>query len=213
MIKGLLFDLDGVIISTVKYHFLAWKRIADELGLSFTEENNELLKGVSRTRSFEIILELNNKKMSDEEIAKYCEIKNGYYRKYLELITENDLLPGVKDFLLSVKEKGYKISLGSASKNSPYILEKTNIKSLFDALVDGNMVSKAKPNPEVFLKGAETLGFNPEECLVFEDAAAGIEAAHAGGMKAVGVGNLEVKDCADLFIPSFVGVEIEDLVK
>lgn len=204
--RGYIFDLDGVIVDTAKYHYLGWKRLADELGLHFSEQDNELLKGVSRIRSFEIILELNGREMPQSEIEKYCTVKNEYYVEYIRQITPDELLPGVRDFIREIRKQGIGTALGSASKNARTILNKLEIEDLFDAVVDGTMVSRAKPDPEVFLKGAEMLGAAPADCIVFEDAVAGIVAAHNGGMKAVGVGNSEVRECCDLFIPSFGGV-------
>lgn len=213
MIKGLIFDLDGVIVDTAKYHYLAWKRLCDELGYHFDLKDNELLKGVSRIRSFEIILDLNNVSMTSEDINHYCQIKNDYYLEYIHQLKKDEILDGVEDFLKASKQKGYKIALGSASKNSVLILKKLGIIELFDVLIDGTKVSKAKPDPEVFVLGCKELGFNNEECIVFEDSLAGIEAAHGGGMKAVGVGNSEVKDECDTFISSFVSLNIEELLK
>ena len=213
MIHGFIFDLDGVIVDTAKYHYLAWKRLADELGLRFREKDNELLKGVSRTRSFEIILELNGKMMREEDIERYCAQKNGYYVEYIDQITPDEILPGAADFLEAARREGYRTALGSASKNAKTILDKLGIRPCFDAVIDGTRVAFAKPNPEVFLKGAEALGLLPDECLVFEDAVAGIVAAHNGGMKAVGVGNREVQSCCDHFITSFLETSPAVIVK
>ena len=213
MIQGLIFDLDGVLVDTAKYHYLAWKKLCGELGFHFDINDNELLKGVSRVRSFEIILEINNRKMSEEEITKYCTIKNGYYLEYIERLTAEDVLPGVREFLEDAKRAGYRIALGSASKNSRLILERLNITDLFDAIIDGTKVQNAKPDPEVFLKGAEELGVKPEDCIVFEDSAAGITAARNGKMCAVGVSNPEIRDYCDYFIRSFAEISPEVLVK
>ena len=204
--KGYLFDLDGVIVDTAKYHYLGWKKLSDELGLHFTDQDNELLKGVSRVRSFEIILELNGREMSEEEKEKYCTIKNQYYVEYISQITPDEILPGAYDFIRDIKKAGIRTALGSASKNAGMILDRLQIRDCFDAVIDGTMVTHAKPDPEVFLKGAEALGLAPEDCIVFEDAVAGVVAAHNGGMKAVGVGNNEVRECCDFFIPSFHAV-------
>lgn len=213
MHKGLLFDLDGVIVDTAKYHYLAWKDLADKLEIPFTKEENERLKGVSRLRSFEIILEIGNKKMTQEEKEYYCTLKNDNYLKYIMKLEKEEILPGVKEFLNSCKEKKYKIALGSASKNSMLILERLELLNFFDDIVDGTKVSSAKPNPEVFIKGAEKLGLEPKECIVFEDAAAGIEAAHRGGMKAVGIGDIQNLPKADIIIPGFTDITIEEIEK
>ena len=209
---GFLFDLDGVIVDTAKYHYLAWKDLADSLGIPFTKQDNELLKGVSRMRSFEIILELGNVTMTPEEKERYCTKKNQVYLDYIEQLTKDDVLPGARDFLLAAKAAGIGIALGSASKNAPRILDKLELVELFDAIMDGTKVSSAKPDPEVFVKGAEALGIPCSQCIVFEDAAAGIEAAHAGGMKAVGVGKKEDLPAADAWIGSFAGLTPQDIL-
>lgn len=213
MIREFIFDLDGVIVDTAKYHYLAWKKISEQLGLKFDIKDNELLKGVSRIRSFEIILEINNKKMSKQEIEHYCTLKNDIYLDYINQLKKEEILPGVKEFITGAKKNGYYIALGSASKNAKLILDKLEITNLFDAIIDGTKVSKAKPDPEVFLNGAKELGVKPEECIVFEDSAAGIIAAHNGLMKAVGVGNNEVNNLCDFFINSFIGVNDDYVIR
>ena len=213
MIKGFIFDLDGVLVDTAKYHYLAWKKLTDELDLHFDIRDNELLKGVSRERSFEIILELNGKEMSRAKIQECCTRKNGFYVDFISRITPEEILPGAREFLLDAKQSGIRTALGSASKNAGIILERTGLLPYFDAVIDGTKVSLAKPNPEVFLKGAEGMGLLPEECVVFEDSMAGIVAAHNGGMKAVGVGNREVEGCGDAFISSFTEMNASVVVK
>ncbi len=211
-VKGLLFDLDGVIVDTAKYHYLAWKDLAEELGIEFTQEDNERLKGVSRMRSFEIILEIGKRDMAEDEKEAFCTKKNDVYLEYIYKLKEEEILPGVYRFLTDAREKGYKIALGSASKNARLILEKLGIMSLFDELVDGNLVSKAKPDPEVFAKGAEVLGLKNDECIVFEDAVAGIEAAHNAGMKAVGIGTKENLPEADIVMPGLDGILVDEVI-
>lgn len=211
--KGLLFDLDGVLADTAKYHFLAWREIAGELGIEFTIKDNERLKGVSRERSFEIVLEVGNKTMAKEEQKKYCERKNKRYLSYIQKMEADEILPGVREFLEDARKKGYLISLGSASKNSALILDRLNITHYFDAVIDGTKVTKAKPDPEVFVKGSEALGLPCNSCIVFEDAEAGIEAAHRGGMKAIGVGTKENLPEADVVIPGFSGLTVDDILK
>ena len=213
MTKAFIFDLDGVIVDTAKYHYLAWKRIADELGLKFDTRDNELLKGVSRTRSFEIILELNGKKETPEYIDRYCTVKNEYYVDYISRLKEEEILPGAKEFMEEARKEGIKTALGSASKNSRMILQKLNIRHMFDAVIDGTKVKNAKPDPEVFLKGAEELGVDPTECVVFEDSSAGIAAAHNGGMRAVGVRNPEIRQSCDYYVNSFADISAPGLVK
>lgn len=210
-IKACIFDLDGVLVDTAKYHFIAWKEMADKLGFTFTEEHNELLKGVSRMRSLDILLDIGNIKMSDEDKQVLAELKNNRYVAYIQQMTPDEVLPGVPDFLKRIKAEGIKIALGSASKNAPLILERTGITNYFDAVIDGNQVSKAKPDPEVFLKGAEAMNVDPSECVVFEDAIAGVEAALAGGMKCVGVGDEKTLEKADIVIPGFKDFTVEKL--
>ena len=209
--KALIFDLDGVLVDSAKYHYLAWKALADKLGFEFTEKDNERLKGVSRMKSLEILLEIGGVIMSDEMKEKAATEKNELYRSYIAKMTPDEILPGVEDFLKEVKAAGYKTAIGSASKNTPLILERTGLAKYFDAVADGTMVSKAKPDPEVFLKGAELLGVEPKECVVFEDAEAGVEAAHNAGMKAVGIGNATTLGKAEMVIPNFVGFTLDKL--
>ena len=196
-IKACLFDLDGVVVDTAKYHYLAWKRLANNLGFDFTEKDNERLKGVSRIQSLEILLSIGKVKPSEEEKLKMAEEKNNWYVEYISKLNENEILPGVKNFLIELRQNGIKIALGSASKNSMMILNNLNLISYFDAIVDGNKVSKAKPDPEVFLLGAEELQVKPSECVVFEDAQAGIDAAKAANMKVIGIGQKDVLLNAD----------------
>ena len=210
---GFLFDLDGVIVDTAKYHYLAWKDLADELSIPFTLQDNELLKGVSRMRSFEIILSLGNRTMSEEDKTYYCTKKNDVYLTYIDQLTKADVLPGAREFLTAAKEAGIGVALGSASKNAPRILDKLELTQLFDAIMDGTVVSSAKPDPEVFVKGAEALNIPCSQCVVFEDAAAGVQAAHAGGMKAVGVGRKEDLPEADTWITGFAGLTPDDIFK
>lgn len=198
--KGALFDLDGVIVDTAKYHYLAWKRLADGLGFSFSEEHNERLKGVSRMRSLEILLEVGGLTFSESEMLNMAEKKNGWYVEYLSTLDESELLPGSREYLEALRKRGVRVALGSASKNARLILDRCGITPLFDAIIDGNAVSKAKPDPEVFLKGAEALSLAPADCAVFEDSLAGIEAAKAGGMKAIGVGTPANLPGADFYI-------------
>lgn len=196
---GFLFDLDGVIVDTAKYHFLAWKRLADELDIPFTEQDNERLKGVSRMASLEIILEIGNRTRTEDEKQALCQRKNDWYVEYIKKLEKSELLPGVENFLKQARAAGIKIALGSASKNSPLILDRLGITELFDAVVDGTRVSHAKPDPE--------------HCVVFEDAVAGVQAAHNAGMKAVGIGSPEILGQAELVIPGFANVTVNDLLQ
>ncbi len=189
MVKGCLFDLDGVLVDTAKYHFLAWQRLAKEIGITFTHTDNERLKGVSRMRSLDIILEIGQVTLEESQKITLADKKNEWYKEYIMEMDETEVLSGVTEFLSHIRTLGIKTALGSASKNAPLILERTGLTPYFDAIVDGNEVATAKPDPEVFLLGASRLGLKPEECIVFEDAQAGIEAAIAGGMKVVAVGS------------------------
>ena len=189
---GFIFDLDGVIVDTAKYHFLAWRNLADNLGFEFTEEHNELLKGVSRVRSLEILLNIGKVEISEEQKQEMLIAKNTEYLGFVNKMTADEILPGVNDMLDFLDENGIKFALGSASKNAPLILEKVGLLDRFTAIVDGNDVSKAKPDPEVFLIGAEKLGIKPENCVVVEDAIAGVEAANAANMVSIGIGEKEV---------------------
>lgn len=213
MLRGFLFDLDGVIVDTAKYHFLAWKRLADELDAKFTIEDNELLKGVSRMRSMEIILELNKLKISDERKLELATKKNTWYVDYIVKMGADEILPGTIDFLEETKAKGIKIALGSASKNAQIILDRLEISPYFDAIISGNEVSKAKPDPEVFLLGAKSVGLKPEECIVFEDAQAGVQAAINAGMKCIGIGEADILGDADLVVDGLHSLKVEDVLK
>jgi beta-phosphoglucomutase len=213
MIEACLFDLDGVVVDTAKYHFIAWKALAEELGFEFTLDDNERLKGVSRMQSLEILLEIGNMRFSDREKLAMAEKKNALYVSYIEKMTPDETLPGVEKFLQELREAGIRIALGSASKNAPMILERIQLSGMFDVIVDGNSISEAKPNPEVFLKGAEKLGVLPENCVVFEDAIAGIEAAQNANMYSVGIGDADTLGFADLVIPGFDGFTVDKLKK
>ena len=186
--KGIIFDLDGVLVTTDDCHYLAWKKMADEEGIPFDRQINERLRGVSRMDSLEIILEKSARTYSAEEKEALAARKNGYYVELIQLLTPDDLFPGVLPLLNGLKQKGILLSVGSSSKNTPIILSRLGLESFFDAVADGNSITHSKPHPEVFLLAASRLGLAPEECLVVEDADAGIEAACAGGMKSLGVG-------------------------
>ncbi len=199
-IKGLIFDLDGVIVNTEHNHFVAWKRTADSLGVAFTEKDNEKLKGLSRVDSLKTILEMGNIEISDETFNDYLISKNKFYLDSIASITAENMLKGVADLLNKAKEKGILLAVGSSSKNAKFILERLNLTDAFHIIVDGNMVENPKPNPEVFLKGAEAMGFAPEECVVFEDAESGIKAAKDGGFYSIAVGNPEIAKLGDLYL-------------
>jgi beta-phosphoglucomutase len=210
-LKACLFDLDGVLVDTARFHYLAWKNLAEKLGFEFTETDNERLKGVSRMASLEILLEIGNYKATEEEKIKFATEKNDLYLTYIKKMVPGDVLPGVREFLTEIRKKNIRTALGSVSKNAGVILQRTDLNSLFDAIVDGNLVTNAKPDPEVFLKGAEMVQADPASCLVFEDAIAGVEAAHRAGMKCIGVGSPDILQHADQVIPGFKNVTLNDL--
>lgn len=211
MIKGCIFDLDGVIVDTAKYHYKAWKRLAEELGFEFTEKDNERLKGVSRMKSLDILLSVGKLSFNDEEKLFMAEKKNKWYVEYISKMHASEILPGVEAFLKMLQENKVKVSLGSASKNSMLIMDNLALLKYFDAVVDGNMVSKAKPDPEVFLIAAEKLQLTPWECVVFEDSQAGIDAAKIAGMKAIAVGSPENLKGYDKIISSFENLNMDIL--
>lgn len=210
-INGCIFDLDGVIVDTAKFHYMAWKRLADYLHIPFNKEDNEKLKGVSRKASLDIILSKGKLVLSDKDKDSLCTIKNNWYLEYISKLTSKDILPGVDEFLTLLKKNNIGIGLGSASKNALLILKNLNIVDYFDSIVDGNMVTKAKPDPEVFLKASELLKILPYECAVFEDSLAGIEAAKSAKMKAIGVGSPEILKAADAVIQDFKAVSLDIL--
>lgn len=199
-IKGLIFDLDGVIVNTEHNHFVAWKRTADSLGVAFTEKDNEKLKGLSRVDSLKTILSTGNIEISEETFNDYLVSKNKFYLDSIAAITAENMLKGVADLLVKAREKGILLAVGSSSKNAKFILERLNLTDAFHIIVDGNMVKNPKPNPEVFLQGAEAMGFAPEECVVFEDAESGIKAAKDGGFYSIAVGNPEIAELGDLYL-------------
>jgi beta-phosphoglucomutase len=210
-IKACIFDLDGVIVDTAIYHYKAWRRLANSLGFDFTEQQNEQLKGVSRMRSLEIVLQAGGITKNEVEKEQLATQKNTWYVEMINHITADEILPGAREFVQSCRDAGIKTALGSASKNSMTILEKLEIVNLFDAIIDGNKVTKAKPDPEVFLKGAEALGIDPQYCVVFEDAIAGVEAAKAGGMKAIGIGDPKILFEADLVVSGLNEMTLDKL--
>lgn len=211
LIKACIFDLDGVIVDTARYHYKAWKRLCNELGFDLTEEENEALKGISRVESLEILLQKGGVVLSDDEKQRYMDMKNEWYLEFVDNMAGEEVLPGVVPFLFDVKESGRKIVLGSASKNAVKILTRVGLVDFFDEIIDGTKVTKGKPDPETFLLGAQATGVKPNECVVFEDAAAGIEAALAGKMYAIGVGDPEILSKAHMVIPGFQKAKIDIL--
>ena len=187
--QGIIFDLDGVICSTDESHYLAWKALADRLGIPFDRERNNLLRGVSRMTSLEIILERSEKTYSEAEKAVFAEEKNTLYRELLGRMSPADLSDDVKNTLTALRQTNLKLAIGSSSKNTPFILDRIGLGDFFDAVADGNCITHSKPNPEVFLKAADMIGLDPKDCLVVEDAHAGVEAAVAGGFDCAAMGD------------------------
>ena len=207
-----IFDLDGVLVDTAVYHYQAWKKLANSLGFDFSHAQNEQLKGVNRMRSLDMILNWGGITKTDAEKLELATLKNTWYVDMINKMSASEVLPGSLELLEELKAKGIKIALGSASKNSGLILERTNLTHFFDAIVDGNSVTTSKPDPEVFLKGAELLSTAPENCIVFEDAAAGVQAAIAANMPVVGVGEAENLPGTDLIIKDLAGVTVDELI-
>ena len=210
--KGFIFDLDGVIVDTAKYHFLAWKKLANDLGIDFTEEENEQLKGVSRVKSLEKILAWGNKTLSEKDFNAQMAKKNEDYLSHIAKMDESEILPDVPKVLNFLSENNQPISLGSASKNARTILERVNLKEQFNAIVDGNDVTKAKPDPEVFLIAAKLLNVAPEDCIVFEDSVAGVDAANVANMISIGIGSKDVLGHAKYVFNDFTEIS-EDFIE
>jgi beta-phosphoglucomutase len=211
-LRGCIFDLDGVIVDTAKYHFMAWRRLAKELGFTFTLHDNEALKGVSRMASLEILLKTGGVTVKDQrEKEELAARKNSWYVEFISGMTPDEILPGSIRLLKELRREGIMTAIGSASRNAGTILDRIKLRELFDVIVDGNKIHKAKPDPEVFVRGAEEMKLPPSSCIVFEDARAGIEAAIAGGMKSVGVGDPELLGRADMVIPDLKNVTVNQL--
>ncbi|MDR0873770.1 MAG: beta-phosphoglucomutase [Prevotellaceae bacterium] len=213
MIKGVIFDLDGVIVSTDELHYQGWKYMADSEGIYFDRQINERLRGVSRMESLSIILEKASKTYTDAQKEALATLKNDYYKELLATtLSPADILPGVLNVLSGLKAAGIKIAIGSSSKNTPTILKQIGLDKTFDAVSDGNNITNSKPDPEVFLIAAEWLGLKPEDCLVVEDAEAGVTAAKAGGMKALAVGSAATDDRADLAAADLSLINVEQMI-
>ena len=211
--KAFIFDLDGVIVDTAKFHFLAWRKLANDLGFDFTEEQNEQLKGVSRVDSLKKILKWGNMELSEEEFQRQMAMKNENYLSYVDEMDSEEILPGVEKVLDYLIERNVPFALGSASKNARPILRKIDLYDKFDAIVDGTDVSKAKPDPEVFLIAADKLNVQPEECVVFEDSVAGVQAANIGKMTSVGIGEKNVLNEADYIFSDFTEIDLKFIEK
>lgn len=211
--RGIIFDLDGVIVDTAKFHFLAWRKLANDLGFDISLDQNEQLKGVSRVHSLEQILQWGGKTVSEADFERLMVSKNEDYLARISHMSEEDLLPGVKEVLDFLTENDIPFSLGSASKNARPILKSLKIYDRFTAIVDGNDVQKAKPDPEVFLIASEKLQMKPSDCIVFEDSVAGVQAAKRANMISIGIGEEEVLGEADHIFPDFTQIQIEFIKK
>lgn len=211
-IRACLFDMDGVLVDTAKHHFVAWQRLAEELSIPFSREDNEALKGLSRVDSLDVILAKGNLVLDAQTKLQLMDKKNAHYLELISTMSPDELLPGVSAFISDLHSAGIRIGLGSSSKNAPQILDLIGLRPFFDAVIDGNHITLSKPDPEVFLKGAQALGLEPAECLVFEDAAAGVQAARTGGFPVVGIGSPEVLDGADAVLPGFDGESWETVL-
>lgn len=209
--KSCIFDLDGVIVNTAKYHYLAWKKLANELGFEFTEVQNELFKGVSRKRCLEILLNIGDIAATQEQFDQWMVEKNADYLSLIKNMDESEILPDVLKVLDYLKDRKVPLALGSASKNAKPILEKVNLLPYFDVIVDGTNVTKAKPDPEVFFIAAENLGTDPEDCIVFEDAVAGIQAANSAKMMSIGIGDSKTLHEANYNFKDFTEISVEFL--
>jgi len=211
MIKACIFDLDGVIVDTAKYHFKAWQRLARHLEIPFTEEDNEKMKGISRMDSLEIILGLGTKQYSERDKQKFCMTKNTWYLESTQRMNSKDILPGITEFIAHLKDNNIKVALGSASKNARLVLDIIGIKDEFEIIIDGNDVMNSKPDPEVFLKGATGLNVLPNEAIVIEDSAKGVDAAISGGFYSIGIGSEEHLSHASMVLPSLENITIAEI--
>jgi beta-phosphoglucomutase len=207
MIKAVIFDLDGVIVSTDEYHYLAWKALADREGIFFSKEINHRLRGVSRMASLEIILENSKKNYNEEQKKEMTSYKNNLYLEYLDELNPKSLLPNALEAIYYLKDKGIKVAIGSSSKNTKKILKQLEITELFDAIADGTDITRSKPNPEVFLVACERLGILCDECAVVEDAISGIQAAKAACMTAIAINDATKSDLADYRIKNLIEIE------
>jgi beta-phosphoglucomutase len=210
MIRACIFDLDGVIVDTAHYHFLAWKRLGQEIGVELTEKDNEKLKGVSRMQSLQIILDKGKVVLAKERKESLADRKNTWFVEYIEAMKPTEIFPGVKQLISAVRKNGMKVALASSSKNAPRVIELLGIGKLFDVIVDGSMIIDTKPDPEIFLLTAQKLNIPAKDCVVFEDAEAGVEAAVRAGMKCVGVGS-ENLGKANMVVSKTADFKIEQL--
>ena len=210
-IRGFIFDLDGVLTDTAEYHYRGWKRLADEEGILFTRGDNERLRGIPRRES--LILILKGQLYPEEKMLEMMERKNKYYLEFIHEVSSKDLLPGARELLEEIRQAGLKSALGSASKNAPDVIQRLGIASLLDAVSDGSSVERQKPAPDLFLHAAKQLDLQPDECVVVEDASAGIDAGRAAGMLTVGLGPSERVGQADMILPNLSGTKLADILE
>lgn len=212
-VKAVIFDLDGVIVDSAKFHFQAWKKMADKLDLKFSEDDNEQLKGVSRVDSLNIILDLNQREMADAEKAKFLDYKNELYLEYVSFVDESEILPGAAELIDDLRSNGLRVALGSSSRNGRLLLRQMGLIDKFDVIVDGTNITRSKPDPEVFLLGANQLKLAPKRCLVVEDAASGIEAAITGGFRSIGVGDSQILGRAEHVVSTLEGMTVSRIAE
>lgn len=211
-LKAAIFDLDGVVVDTAKYHYLAWKRLAKQYGYDFTKKDNEKFKGVNRMRCMELLAEMAGLKLDQDEMIRLADLKNSWYVEYISNMGSDEILPGFIEFITKIRSKGYSTALASASKNAGIVLDRLEIRKYFDAVVDGRDVQRSKPDPQVFEVAAQRLGFQPEKCIVFEDAQAGIDAAKAANMTCVGIGDSKLLTGAEKVITGFTDTGLLDFL-
>ncbi|MCF8009103.1 MAG: beta-phosphoglucomutase [Halanaerobiales bacterium] len=211
-LKGFIFDLDGVITDTAEYHYLGWKRLAKEEQMEFDRKFNDKFRGVSRMRCLDMLLKENNREVTPQERKEMAERKNSYYREYLKTISKDNLLSGIEEILKDLKQRGYKLAIASASKNTKIVLDKLDIRNYFDTVSDGYSVKNTKPAPDLFLHTAEKLNLKPKECVVFEDAKAGIDAAIKANMLSVGIGPTERVGHADFRYDQVSDIDLEEII-
>jgi beta-phosphoglucomutase len=209
--EACIFDLDGVIVDTARYHYLAWKRLAEELGFDLTPDDNERLKGVSRTQSLDIVLEIGGIQAGPEEREKLADKKNAWFNELIVKMEPDEIFPGAKPLVDALRDSGRRVALASSSKNAQLVVDRLEIRHLFEVIIDGSMIEHTKPDPEIFLLAAKRLHVNPRSCLVFEDAEAGVEAALAAGMKCVGIGSPARLGKAHLVLPA-IGAFTTDML-
>lgn len=212
-LKAIIFDLDGVLVNTSRYHYLAWKRLANELGFDLSEKQNEQLKGISRQASLNILLSIGHLSMSDIARRRLAERKNVWFNEFIQAMTPDELFSGVRPLITQLRQHGLRISLASSSKNARTVLQQLAIEDLFEVVVDGHMIIQTKPAPEIFLLAARLLTLSPEECLVVEDAVSGVQAARAAGMSCIGIGQPDTLRKADVVVGQVSDLTVQNILQ